>query len=95
MNKYTLSSTGIDSFLWDIRFALWKRHSESEMQRLVSPLVYWINTGRASTSNLKALLSMRICDIVKALELGGSDEEVISRLRNKAERKARQLERIA
>lgn len=88
---YSLSSTGITAYIYAVEASLWKTHTTKEASALLSPLTYWVGTGRIPTSTLKGLLALRPSDIANALSLGGSVEECISRMRRKAERKASTL----
>ena len=60
---------------------LWKKHGITEGSRLLYPLEWYLNTGRASADYIHRLADAKSKDIVAILEADGSVEEVCSRLK--------------
>lgn len=60
---------------------LWKKHGITEGSRLLYPLKWYLNTGRASADYIHRLADARSKDITAILEADGSVEEVCSRLK--------------
>ena len=54
----TVSANNIDSAIYEIKSKMYKKHSINESERFISPLIYYINTGRASTEFLKILVNL-------------------------------------
>lgn len=50
----------VDEYIWKVRMYLWKKcGSTNETDIMIYPLTYYVNTGRASTPFLKALLKIK------------------------------------
>ena len=93
MNKYTLSSSGISAFLWDVKRETWTRsESEREAENAFSALVWYVNTGRAPTAFIKSLLTFSPRVVSNSLMKGGTDEQKIERLKKAIERKNKKME---
>ena len=75
-----MSSTKIDTMLWHIQREIMERHGVSASERMIAPLKWYINTGRASTAFLSALYEARPVLIARDCAKGGSYEEVINRI---------------
>lgn len=76
-----LSATAIDDTLWAVKMKLCKRHSLADADRLISPLCWYISTGRASTDFLRLLVntsSRQKATIANRIAKGGTDEDVIN-----------------
>lgn len=92
MNKYTLSSDGISAFLWDVKRETWTRsENERAAENAVSALVWYVNTGRASTGFIKSLLTFSPRVVSNSLMKGGTDEQKIERLKKAIHRKINKL----
>lgn len=79
------SSWQIDDAIFSIKMKIWKKTSSKESESLIAPLEWWINTGRASTPFLKALVfttERQKLTIANKLVQGGSYEEAIKRVRD-------------
>ena len=74
---YTISSDGIDSYIWDVQRVTMKSLSVDDSYRALSPLRYYINTGRASCDFLRKLFQTSIARILVS---GGSDDEILKRI---------------
>lgn len=54
----TVSANNIDNVIYEIKSKMYKKYSIDESERFISPLIYYINTGRASTGFLKMLVNL-------------------------------------
>lgn len=79
-NKYTVSATGIIDYVWDVREYLYKKYGPTQGERDLDPLIWYINTGRASTLRLHELFSIKPYVVGRRLHQGGSYDEVITRV---------------
>ena len=75
-----LSYTSIDSVLWSVQFHLMRKYGCDTAARDVAPLRWYINTGRASVSFLKALVNAKPFMVARKLHQGGSDDAMIKRV---------------
>ena len=82
-----MSSTKIDTMLWNIQREIFNRPDETGRYRTIdesylvmSPLEWYIATGRASVDFLNRLTNTRPCLIARDCIKGGSCEEVINRI---------------
>ena len=75
-----MSSTQIDTMLWHIQREAMQRHGCDQAERDMQPLLWYINTGRASTEFLRLLMNTRPVLVARDLHKGGSYEEVINRV---------------
>lgn len=77
-----LSYTAINKKMHEIRMELWKKTGSSVRgDSLMYPLVYYVNTGRASAEFLKRLINAKTFMIVRKLQSGGSDQEIMKRIK--------------
>ena len=72
-----ISNTLIDSFLWSVQRYIVHKHGVDASYRAMDPLVWYINTGRASMSFLKNLVQAKPFMIGRILMKGGSTDDVI------------------
>jgi len=75
-----MSRTQIDTMLWSIQHEDMQRNGCDQAERDMQPLVWYINTGRASTEFLRLLMNTSPCMVARDLHKGGSYEEVINRV---------------
>ena len=54
----TVSANNIDNAIYDVKSKMYKKYSVDESERFISPLIYYINTGRASTEFLRILVNL-------------------------------------
>lgn len=54
----TVSSNTIEEMIYCIKSKLYKKYTIAESENYISPLVYYISTGRASTDFLKILINL-------------------------------------
>lgn len=93
MIKYSVSRSGIDAFLWDVNRAVYARNGNTrETENIVSALVWYVNTGRASCDFLRQLFTFSPRVVANSLMNGGSDSDKIERLKKAVERKAKKME---
>lgn len=84
MNKYkdaVISANNIGNYLWDVRH---KCHTTIGVDRgdaACYPLVYYIDTGRASGEFLRKLIAVSPTRIARLLMGGGSDDYIMSRIK--------------
>lgn len=53
-----VSSNTIEEMIYCIKSKLYKKYTIAESERYISPLVYYISTGRASTDFLRLLINL-------------------------------------
>lgn len=77
----TVNATTIGNFLWETEQRLMLAYGCDAAEREIAPLKWYINTGRASTAFLKKLFAAKPFMVARKLHMGGSDEEIIKRIR--------------
>lgn len=80
----SVSATNIENALWDVRFSLESKTGCRAADRLISPLSYYINTGRAPVDFLRWFVNEKPATVARILAKGGADEAVIRALKAKA-----------
>lgn len=75
-----MNSTTIDTMIWHIQREIMDRHGADASYRLIAPLVWYINTGRASAEFLRLLFASRPVLVARDLAKGGSDLEALERV---------------
>ncbi len=81
MPEITINATSIETGLWHIQREMLTRWGCDTAEREIAPLKWYINTGRASTAFLKKLFVAKPFMVARKLHMGGSDEEIIKRIR--------------
>ena len=76
-----ISRTLIESYMWDVERYTREKLGVTESDRVVSPLWWYIDTGRASADFLGRLVQVKPYVIGRLLMKGGSDAEVIDRVK--------------
>lgn len=76
-----ISRTLIESYMWDVERYTREKLGVTESDRVVSPLWWYIDTGRASADFLGRLVQAKPYVIGRLLMKGGSDAEVIERVK--------------
>lgn len=74
---YTISLTGIDSYILDVQKYIMDKAGVDASSRLIYPLKRYINTGRASNVFLRKLFDIAPYQIGRILMKSGSDDDVI------------------
>lgn len=78
----SISATTIDTMLWHIQRELMHRYGCDRAARDIAPLRWYIDTGRASADFLRSLFAAKPFMVARKLHMGGSDEEVIARVKS-------------
>ena len=76
-----VNKNSIDDYIWKVQKILMEKYGCTAADREIAPLVWYINTGRASTPFLEKLLSAKAFMIARRLHAGGSDMEIIARVK--------------
>lgn len=76
-----VNKNSIDNCIWNIKKILMEKYGCTAADREIAPLIWYINTGRASTPFLKMLISAKPFMIARKLHAGGSDVEIIERIK--------------
>ena len=85
---YIFSSTGIDNYLHDLKVYIAKREGDyNTASRMLSPLIWYVNTGRASSDFLKALMKCPYFSIYTVLRQQDSIENTIKGIQRKLRKK--------
>lgn len=75
--------TKSDEYIWKVESYLMKRYGVDAMHRMVDPLRWYVNTGRASATFLINMYGVQPYCIGKILAKGGSHDEVIKKIRKR------------
>ena len=78
-----MNSNLIDTYLWGVRRYVRNKLGIDAGDRAMYPLMWYINTGRASTDFLKRLLNTKEFVIGRILIGGGNYDEVIRKIKSK------------
>ena len=54
----SVSANNIEEMMYCIKSKLYKKYTIAESERYISPRIYYINTGRASTEFLRILINL-------------------------------------
>lgn len=79
-----MSYTAIDNKLWDVKLYMMKHYGCDSANALYAPLEWYVTTDRASISFLRWFINAKTFVIARSLAKGGSYEDAISRLKDKA-----------
>ena len=80
-NSIEVNATSTDTCLWHIQRHIMQRYGVDESQRDMAPLKWYIFTGRASLDFMRRLLAAKPFMVARKLHMGGSDEEVLDRVK--------------
>ena len=72
----------IETCLWHIQRYLIGKYGVDQSERDMYPLQWYVYTGRASPNFLKLLLNAKPFMIARKLHEGGSDQEIIERIKH-------------
>lgn len=75
--------TKSDSYIFSVWHYLSVKYGTREADRLIDPLQWYINTGRASTGFLNCLYLVKPYCIGRILAKGGSHDEIVKRIRKR------------
>lgn len=82
MEKYPFSESGIRFYLEDVFWSAWKLcGSECKARSCTNAITWYINTGRAPTAFIRAMMRRRPSTIARRCLIGGSDQEIIDRIK--------------
>ena len=70
----------IDDHVWKVYSYLTRKYGTKRADIDISPLKWYINTGRASTAYLKAFLAAKPYMVGRKLHQGGSYDEALARV---------------
>lgn len=76
-----VNKNSIDDCIWKIQKVLMTKYGCTAADREIAPLIWHINTGRASTPFLKKLIDAKPFMVARKLHMGGSDAEIIDRIK--------------
>lgn len=76
MNRY-------ETYIWAVESYLRSRYGTDATERMIDPLTWYVNTGRASATFLINLAQTKPFVIGRILAKGGSHDEVIQRIRKR------------
>lgn len=76
-----VSRNTIDTCVWNIKKVLMEKYGTMAADREIAPLVWYIETGRASTPFLEKLIDKKPYIVARRLHAGGSDMEIIARIK--------------
>ena len=82
INTEALGRTTIERNIWKIQRVLLEKYGTAQAASDVAPLVWYIETGRASADYLRKLFAVKPFLIARRLHLGGSYDEVLARVGN-------------
>lgn len=77
----TVNINTIDDYIWKVQKSIMKNHGCTIAENDICPLVWYIDTGRASTLFLKKLMAAKPFIIARKLHKGGSYDEIIDRIK--------------
>lgn len=79
---YNISRTNIEASIFGLYKLLYKLTDGNSEQawRELSPLQWYINTGRATCEFLRTVFTAKQFMVARKLHMGGSDQEVIKRI---------------
>ena len=76
-----VNKNSIDNCLWKIQRILMEKYGCTAADREIAPLVWYIETGRASTPFLEKLIAKKPYIVARRLHATGSDMEIIARVK--------------
>ena len=89
MKKYPFCAFGIDEYIYAVHDSAWRLHFNHQdkypfiQSYPEAPLRWWIYTGRASGVQISTLLAIRPDVIARLCLQGGSDQEIVDRIRTR------------
>lgn len=76
MNRY-------DEYIYKIEKYLMERYGVDAMYRMIDPLTWYINTGRASATFLQMLVQEKPFVIGRIIAKGGSHDDIVRKIRKR------------
>ena len=91
MKPYPFDAYGIDQYLYAVNDSAWRILNKADRPWVfgtepVYPLRWYVATGRASAPFMKSMLTIRPDVIARLLLKGGSDQEVMDRIKAKVQK---------
>lgn len=77
----TFGRESIDRGLWDIQYCLMRKYGVTISEIESSPLNHYVYSGRASSDFIRHLLAAKPFMIARKLHEGGSDGDMIRRVK--------------
>lgn len=78
-----ISYLAVDTHIWGVKSYLMRKYGCDAAERMISPLTWYVSTGRASAGFLRAFMQTRAFVIGRILAEGGSHDDVIRAIRRK------------
>ena len=78
----SISPIAVETGLWHIQRHLIFKYGSAIAERDMYPLQWYISTGRASADFISRCLNAKPFMVARKLHQGGSDDEVISRVKS-------------
>lgn len=82
MKTVGIGPAAVDAGLWAIQHYLMQRYGVDESARDIAPLSLYIHTGRATPDFIRAVLTAKPYMIGRKLHIGGTYDEIISRIKD-------------
>ena len=73
--------TSVDIYIWKVQKYMMTHYGCDNAIREIDPLIWYIQTGRASGQTIRALLEKKPYMIGRLLHKGGSHDECIARIK--------------
>lgn len=88
MKKYPFDCYGIDQYIYAVNDSAWRILNKQDKPWIfgtepVYPLNWYISSGRAPTPFIKQLLTVRPDVIARILVNGGSDLDIVDRIKSR------------
>lgn len=80
MTYICISDLAVETYIWKTHRKLIPTYGIDESWRIISPLTWYIRTGRASCDFLRSLMTTKHYLIARDCAKGGSTDEVINRI---------------
>ena len=81
MKRHSISTASLDAYLFVVRMYLFNHGCGfDEAGVVIAPLEWYVNTGRASTEFLHALVDAKIYMVARRLRGDGTYDEVLGRI---------------
>ena len=77
-----VNQTSIDTCLWSIQRNLIHKHGTFMAEVTIAPLMWYVNTGRASIDFLRKLMAAKPFMVARCLHRAGSYDDAIKRVKS-------------
>lgn len=82
LNPISINRTSIETGLWAIQRYIMQHYGVDQSAQDIAPLAWYIETGRANTEFIRAVLTAKPFMIARKLHEGGTYDEVIQRVKD-------------